>query len=232
MVLTRGLALSRSHWYDDVVVSRIAAKAMGDVRSRRIPRRLLPCFLALAFLVFDAAPGSAQWPEVERWLDGSQPVTLGLGTSRFRVSTPGTKPVIAIEDPSYGGAPYRLIDSDLYGTAISFDLKLRWPLLSATGTSGLGAVEPYLSFGPTLFVAGSDNALRLGQPGSRSDGAMSLGLSWGAGLSWRFTRNAELFGGYRFMQYGRESAVSHGERSLPETDLIGHDVLYGISVRF
>jgi opacity protein-like surface antigen len=214
------------------VVSRIAAKAMGDVRSGRIPRRLLPCFLALAFLVFDAAPGSAQWPEVERWLDGSQPLTLGLGTSRFRVSTLGTKPVIAIEDPSYGGAPYRLIDSDLYGRAISFDLKLRWPPLSATGTSGLGAVEPYFSFGPTLFVAGSDNALRLGQPGSRSEGAMSLGLSWGAGLSWRFTRNAELFGGYRFMQYGREGAFSRGERSSPETDLIGHDVLYGISVRF
>jgi len=214
------------------VVSRIAAKAMGDVRSGRIPRRLLPCFLALALLIFDAAPGSAQWPEVERWLDGSQPLALGLGTSRFRVSTLGTKPVIAIEDPSSGGAPYRLIDSDLYGTAISFDLKLRWPPLSATGTSALGAVEPYLSFGPTLFVAGSDSALRLGQPGSRSDGAMSLGLSWGAGLSWRFTRNAELFGGYRFMQYGREGAYSHGERSLPETDLIGHDILYGISGRF
>ena len=214
------------------MVSRIAPKAMGEIRGGRIPRRLLPCFLALAFLVFDAAPGSAQWPEVERWLDGSQPVSLGLGTSRFRVSTPGTKPVIAIEDPSYGGAPYRLIDSDLYGTAISFDLKLRWPPLSATGTSALGAVEPYLSFGPTLFVAGSDSALRLGQPGSRSDGAMSLGLSWGAGLSWRFTRNAELFGGYRFMQYGRESTFSHGERSSPETDLIGHDILYGISVRF
>src|SRR2546428_4580703 len=34
-------------------------------------RSLLPCLLALAFLVFDAAPGSAQWPEGERWLDGS-----------------------------------------------------------------------------------------------------------------------------------------------------------------
>src|SRR5437867_12833229 len=120
---------------------------MGEIRGGRIPRRLLPCFLTLAFLVFDAAPGSAQWPEVERWLDGSQPVTLGLGTSRFRVSALGTKPVIAIEDPSYGGVPYRLIDSDLYGRAISFDLKLRWPSSSATGTSGLGAVEPYFSFG-------------------------------------------------------------------------------------
>src|SRR5207249_10015108 len=138
--------------------------------------RLLLCFLTLAFLVFDAAPGSAQWPEVERWLDGSQPVTLGLGTSRFRVSALGTKPVIAIEDPSYGGVPYRLIDSDLYGRAISFDLKLRWPSSSATGTSGLGAVEPYFSFVPTLFVGGFVKALRLGQTGSRSVGAQTTGL--------------------------------------------------------
>src|SRR2546426_9909548 len=154
-VLTRGLALSRSHWYDGVVVSRIAVKTMGDVRSGRIPRRLLLCFLALAFLVFDAAPGSAQWPEVERWLDGSQPVTLGLGTSRFRVSALGTKPGLAIEDPSYGGVPYRLIDSDLYGRGISFDLKLRRSPSSATGTSVLGAVDPDFAIRTAVFDAGS-----------------------------------------------------------------------------
>ena len=61
---------------------------------------------------------------------------------------------------------------------------------------------------------------------------MALGLSWGAGLSWRFARNAELFGGYRFLQFGRDS-LSHGERSTaPDTELTGHDFLYGISVRF
>src|SRR3989442_11403259 len=204
--------------------------AMGDVRSGRILRRLLPCFLALAFLVFDAAPGSAQWPEVGGGLEGSQPLTLGMGTSRFR-GTLGTKPVIAIEDSSYGGAPYRLIGSDLYGTAISFDLKLRWPPLSAMGTSGLGAVEPYFSFGPTLFVAGSDNALRLGQPGSRSEGAMSLGLSWGAGLSWRVTRNAELFGGDPVIQDGPVDALSRRARALPAKDPIGRPLLYRLPLR-
>jgi opacity protein-like surface antigen len=212
-------------------VSRIASKTKSDVPRARVLRRRLALFLALALLIVGAAPGDAQWPEVERWLDGSQPVTLGLDASRFRVSTLGTKPVIATEDPSYSSAPYRLIDSDLHGTAISFDLKLRWPFASATATSSLGAVEPYVSFGPTLFVTGSDNAPRPAQSGPRSEGAMSLGLSWGAGLSWRFTRSAELFGGYRFMQYGRDSLFSRSERSSSD-DLIGHDVLYGLSVRF
>src|SRR5881397_3189764 len=73
---------------------------------------------------------------------------------------------------------------------------------------------------------------RSAQPASRTDGPMAIGLSWGAGLSWRFTRNAELFGGYRFMQFGRDS-LSHGDRSTSsDTELTGHDVLYGISVRF
>jgi len=200
---------------------------MDHPRRTSAGRRLLPFVLALGLLLVGAESGLAQWPEVERWLDGSQPLTFGLDSARYRITTLGTKPMIAAEDPSYGNAPYRLIDSDLHGTAISFDLKLRWPSSSAAGT--VGAVEPYLSFGPTLLVTGSDVASRPGPPGPRSDSAMSLGLSWGAGLAWRLSRNAELFGGYRFLQYGRDSVLSHGER---DADLIGHDVLYGISVRF
>jgi opacity protein-like surface antigen len=61
---------------------------------------------------------------------------------------------------------------------------------------------------------------------------MALGLSWGAGLSWRFARNAELFGSYRFLQFGHDN-LSHGDRTLPsDTELTGHDILYGISIRF
>jgi len=192
--------------------------------SARHRRRSL--VLALCLLLAGTESALAQWPEVERWLDGSQPLTFGFDTSSYRISTLGTKPVIATEDPSYGNTPYRLIDPDLHGTAISFDLKLRWP-----SSSTIGAVEPYVSIGPTLFVTGSDNVTRFGQVAPRTDSAMSLGLSWGAGLSWRLSRNAELFGGYRFLQYGRDSALSRGERSS-ESELIGHDVLYGISVRF
>jgi len=136
--------------------------------------------------------------------------------------------VIGTEDPGLGTAPYRLLDADLLGTAISLGLKLRWP---TTGASALNALAPYLSFGPTVLFPG-DGASRTGQPGGRNEGSMALGLSWGAGLSWRFTRNAELFGGYRFLQFGRDG-LSHGDRAIPpETDLTGHDVLYGISIRF
>jgi opacity protein-like surface antigen len=190
-------------------------------------------WLAVALAVMAAvaaAPrsSSAQNPEVDRWLDGSLPLSLGFDTTRFRVSTLGTRSVIGTEDPELGTAPYRLLDADLLGTAMSLGLKLRWP---TTGASALGGLAPYLSFGPTVLLPGAD-ASRSGPPGGRSEGSMALGLSWGAGLSWRFTRNAELFGGYRFLQFGRDS-LSHGDRTTPsDTELTGHDVLYGISIRF
>jgi opacity protein-like surface antigen len=196
----------------------------------RISRWFLAGVLVVAALAASPVSSDAEGPEVERRFDGAQPFSLGVDTSRFRVSTLGTRPVIGTEDPALSSAPYRLIDADLLGTAVSFDLKLRWP--STSGASALGSLAPYLSFGPTVLFPGAEGVSHAGQPGIRSESSMAFGLSWGAGLSWRFARNAELFGGYRFMQFGRDS-LSHGERSTSsDTELTGHDFLYGISVRF
>jgi hypothetical protein len=191
-------------------------------------RWFLTGLLAVAVLGASPVSSPAQGPEVERRSEDSQPFSLGVDTSRFRVSTLGQRPLIGTEDPTLSSAPYKLIDADLFGTAVSFDLKLRWP--AASGGSTLGSLAPYLSFGPTVLFPGSENAARAAQPSST--GPMAIGLSWGAGLSWRFTRNAELYGGYRFMQFGRDS-LSRGDRpTSPDSELSGHDVLYGISVRF
>src|SRR5262249_61210356 len=92
-------------------------------------------------------------------------------------------------------------------------LKLRPPAPSAA--SALGSLAPYLSFGPTVLFPGGENAARVAQPGSRNDGPMAIGLSWGAGLSWRFTRNAELFGGYRFMQFWRAGLLPGDPHDAP-----------------
>jgi len=181
--------------------------------------------VALPLLLVEATPAAAQWSDIGHWFDGSQPFTLGVESSRFRVSNLGARPVISVDDANPGTTPYRIIDTDLRGSGVSLDLKLRWPTVTSTGSSGFGTVEPYLSFGPMLVAAGSDG-LRVSQAGS-----MSLGLSMGAGLSWRFAPNAALFGGYRFMQSGREGMFSGGARSS-DSEGIGHDVLYGISVRF
>lgn len=195
---------------------------------KRLAGRFPMMALALAALALSPAPSGAQ--ELDRLLDNSQPLSLGVDTSRFRVSTPGGKPLIGTEDPAISSVPYRLVDSDLLGTAMSFDLKLRWPSSSSSGTSTTGSLAPYLSFGPTFLVPGAEGVVRPGQP-TGSNGPMALGLSWGAGLSWRFARNAELFGSYRFMQFGRDS-LSHGDRPFSDSELTGHDFLYGINLRF
>ena len=205
-------------------MSRPWLKLPESLRCARTLLRLMPAVLAL--LMVDATPGAAQWSELGRWFDGSQPFTLGVESSRFRVSNLGARPVISVDDANPGNPPYRIIDTDLRGSGVSLDLKLRWPTASTPGASGFGALEPYLSFGPMLVAAGSEG-MRVSQ-----SGPMSLGLSMGAGLAWRFAKNAELFGGYRFMQYGRDGMFSRGERSSSDPDGIGHDVLYGISVRF
>ena len=191
----------------------------------RASRWLFPVVLTLAILMVSPDLGGAQGPDVERLLDTSQPFSLGVDTSRFRVSNLGLRPAIATQDPALSSVPYRLLDSDLLGTAVSFDLKLRWPGAATAITSGLGSLAPYLSFGPTLLVPGADGVSRPGLSPARSDGSMAFGLNWGAGLAWRLSRNAELYGCYRFMQFGRDS-LSH------DNDLVGHDVTYGISVRF
>ena len=199
----------------------------------RFKRWLVPLALASIVLAVSPETGRAEGPdverraqpEIERWLDGSQPFSLGVDTQRFRVSS-GARPVIGTEDPLLSGGQYRLLDSDLLGTAVSFDLTLRWPRSSSS--SALGPLEPYLSFGPTLLLPGVEGVSRPGPVGARGDGPMALGLSWGAGLSWRLSRSTELYGGYRFLQFGREN-LSHDRA---ESELTGHDVLYGISVRF
>src|SRR5215831_17449315 len=200
---------------------------VGSGAVKRLAGRFLMMALALAALALSPAPSGAQ--ELDRLLDNSQPLSLGVDTSRFRVSTPGGKPLIGTEDPAISSVPYRLVDSDLLGTAMSFDLKLRWPSSSSSGTSTTGSLAPYLSFGPTFLVPGAEGVVRPGQP-TGSNGPMALGLSWGAGLSWRFARNAELFGSYRFMQFGRDSLSHGGPQS--DSELSGHDFLYGINLRF
>lgn len=221
----RGRALARAggRWYH-----RAVATTRDDRRSTLLARGLLLA-LALAVSMAVAAPASAQWSDVERWLNGSQPISLAVDTSRFRIATLGARPVIATDDQSQDNAPYRLIDPELRGTAVSMDLKLRWPSW-AGGVFGAAPLEPYLSFGPTLYLSDSDSP-RAGLAPSRDGGSMSLGVNVGAGLSWRVSRDSELFGSYRFMQSGRDGPFSR-ERSASEADFAGHDVLYGISVRF
>ena len=161
--------------------------------------------------------------DLDYWLGSS----LGLGLDLSRVQPNISSKLASTPKVVQGPVATRLIDPDLDFDALSFDLKVRWPLVASAGPP---ALQPYFSFGPALFVARPGDIAALGLPGDRRDVSMSLGLIGGAGLSWQLGENAALFGEYRFTQSG-------SSRLLPVGGALGRDantsdLLYGISVRF
>src|SRR5437879_13272394 len=88
---------------------------------RRASALLRLVSFVLALLVVDARPGAAQWPAVERWFDGSQPITFGVESSRFRVSVLGSRRAIAVYDASSRTPPCRLLGAALPRCALRRD---------------------------------------------------------------------------------------------------------------
>src|SRR6267142_958630 len=96
----QALAPAGSRWY---------YRAVSTTSYASLARYLVPA-LALALSLLSAAPALSQWSDVERWLNGSQPISLGVDTSRFRIAVLGARSVIAGDEPTPDSAPYRLID--------------------------------------------------------------------------------------------------------------------------
>jgi hypothetical protein len=125
---------------------------------------------------------------------------------------------------------YRLADTDLRTTAIGFDLKLRWPSLSASDAAS-SPLQPYVSLGPALVVVRGDdtglvNTRLLNRSPFRSDASMSLGMKSALGLTWQMSKDASLFGEYRVVQ------DRLGLPGRPAGDHGGADLFYGFSLRF
>jgi hypothetical protein len=156
-----------------------------------------------------------------QWLEGES--TAGFGVARLR-------PDLGLSRRPQGlevgvGTPYRLIDTDLQQTAISFDVKLAWPSRTDPASSG-GAFQPYLSFGPAVFVAERNpfgNVM-----GTLADTAVRVGMKAQAGVTWKLDRNTALFSEYRFTHGGDSPILSSGGRLGPGNSASGYDILYGV----
>jgi hypothetical protein len=163
---------------------------------------------------------------IDTLLDAIGDVRVGGGSMGFGVDVSPLRPwsplapAPGIAEPG-GGASYRLIDP---GTAISFDLKLRWP--SVADPAPRSALQPYMTVGPALIVPETTAGL----VGPVSDRPITLGLRAGAGLSWQVDPHATLFGEYRFTRGGSETLLPFGGKSA--IDVGGFDLLYGVRIRF
>lgn len=158
------------------------------------------------------------------WLDSVPGLGLGVGVQPLHGDRGSTSAALPGAAQALLG-PYRLLDDR--GTAISFDLRLRWP--SPVDLAGAGALQPYVAVGPALFLAEPDVSSQI--LNSRADTALSLGVRAGAGVTWSFDRTGSFFSEYRFIRGARESNVLGGRNGASE-DPGGFDLLYGVRFRF
>jgi len=168
-------------------------------------RLVVAVMLALAPMVALAAPPSA--PVLEHLTDLGGAISLGFGVTPLRPEL--TPPVPTPPELS------------LQSSALSFDLKLRWP-----GSDVLKSLEPYLVLGPALFVVEPDYVSRL--LGTRVDPTLRLGTKAGAGVNWHLGKDLTLFGAYESTTGG---ATPFGKTS-GDAAVTGHDFTYGIRLRY
>jgi hypothetical protein len=168
--------------------------------------------IALVGLVAVGSPVAVAAPPgdsvLEPLMDIGRALSLGFGVTPLRPQL--TPPV---------PAPPR--DLDLQSTALSLDLKLRWP-----GSDLLKSFEPYLVVGPALFVVEPDYLSRL--LGTRVDPSVRLGAKAGAGVNWHLGRDLTLFGAYE----ATTDNPSLSGRGPADAGVSGHDFTYGLRLRF
>jgi hypothetical protein len=168
---------------------------------------ILVVALVLALGPATALAASPTEPVLEHLTDLGGALSLGFGVTPLRPQ---------LTPPIPGPA-----DVDLQSTALSFDLRLKWP-----GVDVLKSFEPFLSVGPALFVVEPDYVSRL--LGTRVDPALRLGAKAGAGVNWHLGKDLTLFGAYEATSGG----APFGARTPTDGAVTGYDFTYGIRLRY
>jgi hypothetical protein len=176
---------------------------------------LVGFFAVLVVLVPAAARAGSSAESLLGYLtEPGHAVSLGLGVSALRPH------LVAPSAPLAAGESGRPADVDpQHGTALSVDLRLRWPGVDVTSP-----VEPYVTLGPALFVVEPDYAAR-----SRLDPSLQVGAKVGAGVNWRLGKATTLFGAY---EVTTAADPAPGARSTADPALTGYDFTYGLRVRY
>ncbi len=165
------------------------------------------------------------------WFESAPYVGFALDVSHFRPQIGKQTVTDCIPQfPPCFSLP--LVHMNLAVTGISFDALLRWPLL-ITKELPKGRLQPYLTIGPTIFVAHIKDSSNLFPPND-SDTDTSVGVKAGTGVAWQFHRNVALFGEYRFTHFSPEFALRDAflGKSKTRTDIDTHGVVFGVSFRF
>ena len=177
--------------------------------------RGFPVLLAVLAAVLVTAPAAAQEVRIPGSILGAGPLGFGVDVTSLKRNAG--------------------VDSDARLSAVSFDLKVHWPVVSGDDAPVLvRRLEPFVALGPALLVADSvgPDVPPLADLRSPSDSGFSLGVRGGAGLAWQIGKSTSIFGEYSIMRAASDKVLRAGGRPGSDTDLTAHDFLYGLSVRF
>jgi hypothetical protein len=154
---------------------------------------------------------------------GGTALGFGLGLS------PLHRDAIEPTPPLPGGGPAEratLADLEADSRALSLDIKLRWPGAEAR------PLEPYLVFGPALFLERPYDIASLGLAGIPSDPVLRLGARAGAGFNWRLGKDTTVFGAYDLSTTDLGALGASGAREPAMSGGDGFDILYGVRFRY
>jgi hypothetical protein len=185
-----------------------------------VRRRVIAVLLvAIAFMPGTTFGASSGESILEHLLDAGPAFSVGFGVSPLRWSL---APVVSTPGAQIGESG-RIVDLDSQGTVTSFDIKLRWP-----GAELIPALEPYLAFGPAVFVVEPDYVGRL--LGTRVDPAYRLGAKAAAGVNWRLGKDTALFGEYELTTARPGALPATGGPG--DGGISGFDFTYGLRLRY
>lgn len=163
------------------------------------------------------------------WFEAIPHLGLALDVFRFEPDVSEQTGTVTVFGTTF---PFPLATTDIGVTAISFDLMLRWPLLTSSQFPK-GQLQPYFTVGPTIFVVDVHDTTNFGPPFNQSDTDTAVGVKAGVGLAWQFHKNMALFGEYRFTHVSPAVKFRDpGGTTTAETDLNSHHLVTGISFRF
>jgi hypothetical protein len=165
------------------------------------------------------------------WLDAVPWYGFGLDVFQFTASIPTQ----TVDSTIVGiSAPATLQSIGISVVAIAFDVvRLRYPLLVSSEYSK-GRLQPYVTAGPALFRIKATNAGN-GELTRHSDTDSSIGYKVGGGLSWQLTKEAAIFGEYRYTHVRAEPVFGSAGSSLRvplQFDLNTHHLVAGVSFSF
>jgi hypothetical protein len=197
----------------------VASKArMSGVDMRR---SALAVVLLLATAVASEGADSSTEPAPGNQTESASALTVGFGVSPLRAQLPAPLAAVPGGQGSESGRPGNF---DNHGSALSFDVTLRWPGADTV------PLEPYLTVGPALFVVEPDYPGRL--LGTRVDPAYHLGARAGAGLNWRLGKDVTLFGAYEVTTTADSALPSFGAKPGADAGVTGYDFIYGLRIRY